>query len=97
MEQICIYQNGLPVANSAIKTTDKKRFYCNTISVLAYIDNGHGIKLSDYSSHFIMLAALTSTRQVSHDFIHPELKNCLISIELRILAALPSNIENFII
>ena len=38
---------------------------------------------------------LTSTQQASHDFIHPELTNCSISIELKILAPLPNNIEIF--
>ena len=42
----------------------------------AYIDNGHGISLTDYPNHFIMVFDLTSTQQASHDFIHPELTNC---------------------
>ena len=67
------------------------------MSDLAYIDNGHGIKLSEYPSHFIMVFDLTSTQQASHDFIHPELTNCSISIELKSSVALPSNIEIFII
>ena len=44
-----------------------------------------------------MVFDLTSTQQASHDFIHPELTNCSISIELKFSAALPSNIEIFII
>ena len=67
------------------------------MSDFAYIDNGHGIKLSEYPSHFIMVFDLTSTQQASHDFIHPELTNCSISIELKFSVALPSNIEIFII
>ena len=82
-EQICIYRNGLPVAESPINTTDDKRLYFNTISDLAYFDNGHGIKLSEYPSHFIMVFDLTSTQQASHDFIYPELYNCSISIDLK--------------
>ena len=39
----------------------------------------------------------TSTQQASHDFIHPEVTNCTISIELKFSAALPSNIEIFFI
>ena len=65
------------------------------MSDLAYIDNGHGIKL--YPSHFIMVFDLTSTQQASHDFIHSEITNCSISIELKFSVALPSNIEIFII
>ena len=85
------------MADSTISTNDNKRLYFNTISDLAYIDNGHGISLSDYPNLFIMVFDLTSTQQASHDFIHPELTNCSISIELKFLAALPTNIEIFII
>ena len=46
LEQICVYRNVVPVADSPIKTTDKKRSYFNTMSDLVYIDNSHGIKLS---------------------------------------------------
>ena len=97
LEQIYIYRNGLPVADSPISTDDEKRLYFNTISDLAYIDNGHGIKLSEYPSHFLMVFDLTSTQQASHDFIHPELTNSSITVELKFSAALPNNIEIFII
>ena len=96
LEQIFFYRNELPVADSPISTTDNKRLHNNTISDLAYIDNRHGISLSDYPNHFIMVFDLTSTQQASHDFIHPELSNCSISIELKFSAALPTNIEIFI-
>ena len=43
LEQIYVYRNGLPVADSPISTADDKRLYFNTISDLAYIDNGHGV------------------------------------------------------
>ena len=79
LEQICIYRNGVSVADSPINTTGEKRLYFNTMSYLAYIDNGHGIKLSEYPSHFVMVFDLTITQQVSHVFfIHPELTNCSI-------------------
>ena len=55
LEQIYIYRNGLPVADYPISTTDNKSLYFNTISDLAYIDNGHGISLSDYPNHFIIV------------------------------------------
>ena len=97
LEQICVYRNGLPVADSPIITSDVKRLYFNTIPDLAYIDNGHGISLSEYPNHFIMVIDLTSTQQASHDFIHPELTNCSNSIKLKFSAALPNNLEIFII
>ena len=61
------------------------------------MDNGHGISLSECPNHFVMVFDLSSTQQVSHDFIHPELTNCSISIELKFSAALPNNIEFVII
>ena len=97
LEQIYVYRNGLPVAVSPISTADDKRFYFNTISDLAYFDNGHGISLTDYPNHFVMVFDLTSTQQASHDFIHPEPTNCSISVELNISLASPNNIEIFII
>ena len=97
LEQICIYRNGLPIADSPINTTDVKRLYFNTMSVLANMDNGHEISLSGYPNHFIMVFDLTSTQQASHDFIHFELTNCSISIDLNFSAALHNSIKIFII
>ena len=62
----------MPVVDSPISTNDDKRIYFNTISDLAYIDNGYGISLTDYPNHFIMVFDLTSIQQASHDFIHPK-------------------------
>ena len=87
----------MPVADSPISTADDKRLYFNTKSDLGYIDNGHGISLTDYPNHFIMVFDLTSTQQASHNFIHPERTNCSISVELNFSVALPNNIEIFII
>ena len=97
LEQIYIYRNGLPVAESPISTSDDKRLYFIKISDLAYIDNGHGICLTDYTNHFIMVFDLTSTHEASHDFIQPQLTNSSISIELKFSAALPNNIKIFIV
>ena len=97
LEQISFYWNGLPVADSPINKVDVKRLYFKTMSDLAYIDNGHGISLSEYPKYSIMVFDLTCTKQASHDFIHLELTNCSISIELKFSAALPNNIEIFFI
>ena len=85
------------MADIPISTSDDKRLYFNTISDLAYIDNSHRISLTEYSNHYVMFFYLTSTQQASHDFIHPELTNSSICIELKFSAALPNNIEIFII
>ena len=97
LEQICIYRNGLPVADSPVITTDVKRLCFNTRSDLANIDNVHGISLFEYPNHCIIVFDLTCTQQTSHDFFHPEITNCSISIELKISAALPNNTEIFLI
>ena len=49
----------------------KKNLHFNTMPDIAYILYGHGIKLSEYPSRFIMVIDLTSTQQSPHDFIHP--------------------------
>ena len=36
---------------------------------------------------------LTSTQEASHDFFHPELTNCTISVELKFDAPLGENVE----
>ena len=36
---------------------------------------------------------LTSSQEASHDFIHPELTNCTISVELKFDAGLGNNVE----
>ena len=53
----------------------------------------HGISLANYDNHYIMAFDLTSTQEASHNFIHPELINCTISIELNFDAGLANNVE----
>ena len=36
---------------------------------------------------------LTSIQEASHDFIHPELTNCIISVYAKIVAPLGENLE----
>ena len=60
-----------------MSTTDKKRLYYNSMSALAFVENGHGITLSEIANHYIMVFDLTSTQEAAHDFIHRELTNCL--------------------
>ena len=61
------------------------------MSAFAYVENGHGIPLSEFANHYIMVFDLTRT----HDFIHPELKNSSLSVELKFDAALAHNVEIF--
>ena len=94
LNQVTIYCNGQPIVGSPIATTFNHRIYYNTADALDFLEkNGHGIKLSDYANHFIMAFDLTSTQEASHDFLHPELTDCSISVDLQFADALANNIE----
>ncbi|XP_075253281.1 uncharacterized protein F54H12.2-like [Convolutriloba macropyga] len=93
LNEIIIYRNGFATAGTPISTTDNKRLYYNSMAALAYVENGHGISLSDFPNHYFMVFDLTSTQEATHDFIHPELTNSSLSVELKFGAALPRNIE----
>ena len=56
-------------------------------------NNSHGISLANYHNPYIMAFDLTSTQEASEDFIHPELTNCSISVELKFNAPLGENVE----
>ncbi|XP_075250834.1 uncharacterized protein F54H12.2-like [Convolutriloba macropyga] len=95
LSEVTIYRNGLPIVGTPISTTQRKRIYYNTIEALDFLQKGtgHGIPLGDYDNHFIMAFDLTSTQEASHDFIHPELTNCSISVDLTFSRALADNVE----
>ena len=63
------------------------------MAALAYVENGHGISLSDFSNYYIMMFDLTSTHEAKADFIHPELTNTSLSLELKFGTAISHNIE----
>ena len=89
-----MYRNGLPIAGTPISTSDNKRIYYNTLEALDFVlNNGHGISLLKYDNHYNMAFDLTSTQEASHAFIHPELSNCTISVELKFDAGLGNNVE----
>ena len=94
LNEIVIYRNGLTVVRTPISTTSVQRVYFNTLEALDFLDKGcHGIPLADYPNHFIPAFDLTSTQEASHDFIHPELTNCSISVELTFGTPLGDNVE----
>ena len=64
-QQICIYRNELLVVDTLINATDENRLYFNKMSDLAteiYIDDGHGIKLSEYLSQLIVAFDMTTVK-----------------------------------
>ena len=94
LNAIIVYRNGLPIAGTPVSTTDNKRIYYNTLEALDFVFNkSHGISLANYHNNYIMAIDLTSTQEASHDFIHPELTNCTISVELKFDAPLGENLE----
>ena len=95
LREITIYRNGFATAGTLMSTTDNKRLYYNSTSALAYVKNGHGIPPSEFANHYIMVLDLTSTQEATHGFIHQELTNSSLSVELKFDAALANNVETF--
>ena len=95
LNEIIIYRYGFATAGTPMSTTDNKRLYYNSMAALAYVENGHGISLSDFPNHYFMVFDLTSTQEATHDFIRPELTNSSLSVELKFGTALPRNSEIF--
>ena len=56
-------------------------------------NNSHEISFANYHNHCIMAFNLTSNHEASHDFIHPELTNCTILVELKFDAPLGEVME----
>ena len=93
LAEVTIYRNGFPTAGTPISTEDDKRLYFNSMGALAYVENGHGIPLSEFQNHYIMVFDLTSTQEATHDFIHPELTNASISVEFKFKTSLTAYTE----
>ena len=89
LSQIVVYRNGQPIVGTPVSTTFNHRIYFNTLEALDFLNKvGHGITLDNYPNHFILAFDLASTQEASHDFIHPELTNCSISVQLTFDGAL---------
>ena len=86
-----LFEGWLPIVGK--NTNFKKRLQFSTLEVFDFLDRGgHGISLSGYQNHFVMVFELTYTQEASHDFIHPELTNGSISVELTFARALADKI-----
>ena len=94
LSQIVVYTNGQPIVGTPVSTTFNHSIYFNTLEAFDFLDkDGHGITLDKYPHHFILAFDLTSTQEASHHFIHPELTNCSISVQLTFDGALAANVE----
>ena len=79
-----------------MSTTDNKTIYYKMLEALDIVfNNSRGISLANYHNHYTMAFDLTSTQEAAHDFLHPELTNCTITVELRFDAPLKENVEWF--
>ena len=94
LSQSVVYRNGQPIVGTPFSTTFHHRIYFNTLDALDFLHKGGlGITLENYPNHFILAFDLTSTQEASHDFIHPELTNCSISVQLTFDGALAANVD----
>ena len=94
LNEVLVYRNGLPIATTPGSTTDNKRIYYNKLEALDFVfNNSHGFSLANYHNHYTMAFDFTSTQEASHDFIHPELTNFTISVELKFDAPLGETVE----
>ena len=93
LSEISVYRNGLPIVSSPLSTTDNKHVYYTSLNSLAYGHSSHGISLNDFDNHYVLCFDLTSTEEASHEYIHPELTNATITVELKFEADLTQNVE----
>ena len=97
LRSITVLRNGLPIVGTPLETTDNKRAYYKTHQALAFGHSSHSIPLDQFENHFVLVFDLTSTEEASHDFIHPELTNCSLSLEMEFDNNLPAPLELFIL
>ena len=69
--------------------------YCNKLEALyIYIFFRYSWnQFGSLSQSFFMAFHLTPTQEASHDFIHPQLTNCINSIATKFAALLANNVE----
>ena len=68
----------------------------STLSARGLLHCGLVITLDIYQHPFPMCFDLTSTWQTAHDFLHPELTNCSVSLDTQVSNALIANMEIFV-
>ena len=92
LREITIYRKKLVTAGTPMSTTDNKRLYISLIA-LAFVEYCHGIPLSEILNQYKMVFDVTSTQEAPHYFIHLELTNSPLSVNLKFDAALAHNVE----
>ena len=97
LRSITVLRNGIPIVGTPMETTDSKRAYYKSLQALAFGHSSHNIPLNQFDNHFVLVFDLTSTEEASHDFVHPELTNCSLSLEMEFANNLAAPIEVFIL
>ena len=97
LRSITVFRNGIPIVGTPMDTEDVKRAYFKSIQALAYVQSSHDIPLEHYENHFVLVFDLTSTLEASQDFIHPELTNCSITLEMVFDDVLNNPLEIFVL
>ncbi len=75
LARIILSRNGIPIAGTPIDTADNKRMYFDSLKALAFGKDSHGIKLSEFSNHYVLVFDMTTTLEASHSNLHTELTN----------------------
>ncbi len=97
LREIRITRNGLPICGTPLSTTNLTKAYFLTHRSLAFGNSGHGISLSDYPNHFILVFDLTATLEASHDYFDNDSGERSINIELYFNTGLTEATELFLI
>ena len=95
LEKITSRRKVWPTASTPVSTQDHKSLFFNTLWEMGLLHCGLGITLDHYQHHFVMCFNLTSRQEAAHEYLHPELTNCSISLDLRYSNALIKKLKIF--
>lgn len=97
LRNITLLRNGIPIAGTPLETADNKRAYFASLGSLSFTSHGHGIPLEEFDNHFVIVFDLTSTQEASQEYIHPELTNTSLSLDLTFGRQIAAAIEVFLL
>jgi hypothetical protein len=71
LSRVLLYREGQAVGTTPLVLENNTRAYFNTIKALHAQHSGNGIKLEDYSNHFILVFVLTADLEARDDTTRP--------------------------
>ena len=95
LKGIRIWRNGQTIVN--LDTTNDVESYYTTLQSLHFEHDGHGIPLTEYPNHYILVFDLTSTRESNQEVFYPEVSGAGLRIELYFNKALTETVEVYIL